>query len=135
MTKSVLSASDRSAPPSPIVSFEWENTMRMRFVLPFLLALTTPCYADDKAIANIADGITSYRLTASFCHWPIPSGISRVLDRDEIHFTGLNPKLFNAGVKSATDRFHYLTNSLTGYCHEIKSSRDEMTRSLEKRAE
>jgi hypothetical protein len=109
--------------------------MWTRFLLPiFVIALTTPCYADDKAITDIADGITSYRLSAQFCHWPIPARIRSVLNSDEIHFTDKNPKTFNLGVKTATDRFHLLTNSNVDYCKEIKDSRRSMTESLEERA-
>jgi hypothetical protein len=106
-----------------------------RFLLPIIfIELATPCYADDKAIANIADAIASYRLSATFCHWPIPLRISRVLDSDESHFKGKNSKAFDSGVKSGTDRFYYLTNSLPDYCKDVKDSRDEMTESLEQRA-
>ncbi len=109
--------------------------MRTRFLLPIVLvAVTTPSRGDDNRIIDIADGITSYRLSAQFCRWPIPPGISRVLERDEIHFSGLNPKAFNSGVKSATHRFHLLTESNIKYCEEIKESRDSMTESLESRA-
>ena len=116
---------------------ERRNTMWTRFLPPmFFIALTTACYAKDraKAISDIAEGIVSYRLSATFCNWPIPEKISRVLDSDENHFSGINPSAFNAGIQSGTDRFHLLTSSLAGYCHEIKNSRNQMTRSLERRA-
>jgi hypothetical protein len=93
-----------------------------------------PCSADDKAVTDIADGITSYRLSAQFCHWPIPEKINRVLNSDEIHFTNKDSNRFNLGVKNATDRFHLLIKSNVDYCAEIKDSRRSMTESLEGRA-
>ena len=109
--------------------------MWTRCLLPiFAIALTTPCYADDKAVTDIADGITSYRLSAQFCHWPIPAKINRVLNSDEIHFTNKDPATFNLGVKNATERFRLLIKSNVDYCKEIKDSRRSMTESLEARA-
>ena len=111
--------------------------MGMRFWIPMcLVALATPCHADNdnKAVADIANGIVSYRLSATYCRWPIPEKLTRVLSSDENHFREKNLQAFETGVKEAMDNFHLLTTSSINYCKEIKQSRASMTRSLEQRS-
>ena len=109
--------------------------MRVFCLLPFACAaVATPAHADESAVARIADGIAMYRLTAEFCHWPISAKAAQVLDSDEKHFRAKNPVQFAAGVKSGTERHALLARSSPDYCHEVESSRGEMTQSLESRA-
>ncbi len=103
------------------------------FLSVFAIAFASCCYADDNDITDIADGITSYRLSAEFCHWPIPSNIDAVLKSDESHFSAKSPKAFSLGVTNGADRFKFLSKSTPDYCSEIKESRDEMTQSLKAR--
>jgi hypothetical protein len=108
--------------------------MRMRFWLAILAAgLATPGLADENGIVDIGEAIASYRITAQYCHWPIPPDIEAVLNADERHFVAKNRQAFERGAQNGRERFE-IGKAAADYCEEIKDARNSMTEDLKSRA-